>query len=145
MQLSLYSDYALRLLIKLALEPERLHTIREVAEAYGVSHHHLTKIAQELGRHGFVETVRGRGGGIRLNRPADQIVVGDVFRRTEENLALVDCFDPARPSCAISSACRLKHVLNEALGAFLAVLDGVTIADLTEEKDALRALLPHPR
>lgn len=141
MQLSTYSDYALRLLMKLALDPKRRHTIREIADAYGISHNHLMKIAQELGRHGYIETVRGRGGGLRLQRPADEINIGEVVRRTEENLALVECFDPATNTCVITGVCRLRFALREALEAFFGVLDGFTLLDLMEERNALGAIL----
>ena len=137
MQLSAYSDYALRMLMMLALDPTRRYTIREIAAAYGISHNHLMKIAQDLGRHRYIETVRGRGGGLRLGMPAEEINVGAVVRRTEENLALVECFDPARNRCVITGACGLRLVLKEALEAFLAVLDRFTLSDLTRDKRAL--------
>lgn len=96
MRLTLYTDYALRLLMYLAVKPDALATIQEVAEAYGISRNHLMKIAQELGRGGFVETVRGRGGGLRLRTDPASIVIGDVVRATEDDFRLVECFDPTR-------------------------------------------------
>ncbi len=141
MQLSSHSDYALRLLMKLALDPRRRQTIREIAAVYGISHNHLMKIAQELGRLGYIETLRGRGGGLRLTRPARDINIGEVVRRTEANLALVECFDPANNRCVITEACRLKAVLSSALEAFFRVLDGYTLSDILEERGALAAIL----
>ncbi len=141
MQLSSFSDYALRLLMKLALDPERWKTIREIADAYGISRNHMMKIAQELGQFGYIETLRGRGGGLRLKRPAHEINIGEVVRRTEGNLALVECFDPATNQCVITDACRLKGVLGEALEAFFRVLDGYTLSDLLQERGALVAIL----
>jgi Rrf2 family nitric oxide-sensitive transcriptional repressor len=129
-QLTRYSDYSLRVLIYLALAPGRLVTIEEIARSYGVSKAHLMKVVHQLGLRGHVETVRGRGGGLRLARRAEEIRVGDVVRSTEENLNLVECFDPASSRCAIEAACGLRSVMREALAAFLAVLDGYTLADL---------------
>jgi len=141
-QLTRYSDYSLRVLIYLALDPERLVTIEEIARSYDISEAHLMKVVHQLGLRGYVETVRGRGGGLRLRRPAEEIGVGDVVRATEGNLALVDCFDPASRRCVIQPACGLRPVFDEALGAFLAVLDGYTLADLVarRRKSLLRLL-----
>jgi Rrf2 family nitric oxide-sensitive transcriptional repressor len=133
-QLTRYTDYSLRVLIYLAVEPDRRATIDEIASAYDISKAHLMKVVHELGRRGWVETVRGRGGGLQLARPADEIAVGEVVRATEENLALVECFDPATSACAIERACGLRAVLDEALAAFLAVLDGYTLADLVARR-----------
>jgi Rrf2 family transcriptional regulator, nitric oxide-sensitive transcriptional repressor len=133
-QLTLYSDYSLRVLIYLAVAPERIATIEEIARSYDISKAHLTKVAHQLGRRGYVETLRGRGGGLRLARPPQEIGVGQVVRAMEENLALVECFDPARSRCAIQTACGLRPVLDEALGAFLAVLDRYTLADLVARR-----------
>jgi Rrf2 family nitric oxide-sensitive transcriptional repressor len=141
-QLTRYSDYSLRVLIYLALDPERLVTIEEIARSYDISKAHLMKVVHQLGLRGYVETVRGRGGGLRLSRRAEEIGVGDVVRATEANLDLVDCFDPASPRCVIQPACGLRSVLGEALGAFLAVLDRYTLADLVarRRKSLLRLL-----
>ncbi|MFV0474557.1 MAG: RrF2 family transcriptional regulator [Pikeienuella sp.] len=144
MQLSSYSDYSLRMLMQLALAPRRRHTIREIAGAFNISHNHLTKIAQELGRQGYIETFRGRGGGLSLTRPPEQILIGEVVRRTEGNLALVECFDPAADQCVISEACRLKFALASALEAFFRVLDGYTLSDLLQDRGRLEAILGGP-
>ncbi len=138
MRLTLYSDYALRVLMYLAVRGRDLVSIQEIAAAYGISAHHLTKVVQRLGRSGFVETVRGRRGGLRLAKAPDEIRIGAVFRSTEEDLALVGCMaDPQ--ACAISGICGLQPLLREALGAFLAVLDGATLADLVGPKRAALA------
>lgn len=140
MQLSAYSGYALRLLMKLALEPERLSTIRDVAVAYGISRNHLMKIAQ----HGYIETVRGRRGGLRLQRPPHEINIGEIVRKTEGNLALAECFDPARNTCVITGACQLRYALAEALEAFFGVLDRFTLSDLMQERKTLGDILRTP-
>jgi Rrf2 family protein len=102
MQLTRYSDYSLRVLIYLALDPERLVTIEDIARSYDISRAHLMKVVHQLGLRGYVETVRGRGGGLRLGRRPEEIGIGDVVRSTEENLNLVDGFDPAPPSAPSS-------------------------------------------
>lgn len=134
MQLTRYSDYSLRVLIYLALDPERLVTIEDIARSYDISKAHLMKVVHQLGLRGYVETVRGRGGGLRLARGPEEISVGEVVRSTEENMDLVECFDPASSQCAIEAACGLRSVLHEALAAFLAVLDRYTIADLVARR-----------
>ena len=131
MRLNLQSDYALRLLMHLAANPDRLVTIKDVAERFRISQNHLMKVAFLLGREGLIETVRGRGGGLRLALKPETIRVGDVVRRMEGDIQLVDCFSAEPGACLISGACRLKGVLREALVAFLAVLDSYTLADLT--------------
>ena len=134
MQLTRYSDYSLRVLIYLAVAPERLVTIEEIARSYGISKAHLMKVVHQLGLRGYVETVRGRGGGLRLARRPEAIRVGDVVRSTEENMDLVECFDPTSSHCAIEPACRLRSVLREALAAFMAALDRYTLADLVAKR-----------
>ncbi|HEY4251731.1 MAG TPA: Rrf2 family transcriptional regulator [Roseomonas sp.] len=129
MRLTLHTDYALRVLMYLGLRPDGLASIHEIAEAYRISENHLTKVVHGLGRNGFVETLRGRGGGLRLARPAAEIPVGAVVRQTEEDMALVACFEGG-PGCIIAGPCLLQPLLREALEAFLAVLDRVTLAQL---------------
>lgn len=134
MQLTRYSDYSIRVLIYLALDPERLVTIEEIARSYDISRAHLMKVVHQLGLRGYVETVRGRGGGLRLAQRAEDVRVGDVVRSMEQNMDLVECFDPATSQCAIEPSCGLRSVLREALAAFLAVLDRYTIADLVARR-----------
>lgn len=141
MRLTVYTDYALRLLMYLALKDGGLATIAEVAKAYGVSRNHLMKVAYELGAAGYVETVRGRGGGLRLAKDAAAIRLGDVVRGTELDMALVTCFEPVAAPCAIKRCCVLRGALDEAGAAFLDVLDGYTLADLVEPRRRLRTLL----
>lgn len=141
MRLSLQSDYALRLLMQLAITPERLVTIAEVSARFGISNNHLMKVAYLLGREGFVETVRGRSGGLRLARPPEQISVGEVVRCTEADLAIVACFAGEHSACLITPGCRLKGVLHTALEAFMSVLDKTTLADLTRKNTRLQTLL----
>ena len=141
MRLTVYSDYALRMLIYLAIKTDGLATVGEIAEAYGISKNHLTKVAHELGIRGYVETVRGRGGGLRLGRPAGEIGLGEMVRQTEPDMALVPCFAPVKDDCAIARCCVLKDVLHKAGDAFLAVLDGYTLEDLVRSRKPLQSLL----
>ena len=141
MRLTFYSDYSLRLLMYAALKPGALITIQEVAEAYVISKNHLTNVAADLGRAGFLETMRGRGGGLRLAKKPGEIGLGDVLRVTESRSVLVECFNPKTNACVISAPCRLKGVLSRALKAWFAVLDEYTLADLTEKNSALARVL----
>jgi Rrf2 family nitric oxide-sensitive transcriptional repressor len=135
MRLTRYTDYAMRVLMYLGVQPGKVCSIAEIALAYGISHNHLTKVAHDLGRAGYVEGVRGRTGGIRLARAAERINVGAVVRQTEHGFDLADC-----GSCIIAPACGLTGVLDEALAAFLAVLDRYTLADLLAKQSRLMRL-----
>ena len=140
MRLTTFSDYTLRTLMYLALQPDRLCTIDEIAAAYGISSHHLTKVVHQAALAGDIASVRGRGGGLRLTRRPETIVVGAVLRRTESDLEIAPCFC-ADGACIIQPACVLQGALRDALDAFLAVLDRVTLADLVRPKQRLAALL----
>jgi Rrf2 family transcriptional regulator, nitric oxide-sensitive transcriptional repressor len=131
-RLTLHTDYALRMLLLLALEPGELHTIASVAQRYRISRNHLMKVAQTLIQAGFVESVRGRHGGLKLGMIPSDIKIGAVVRATEDGFALVECFDRRRCNCVVMPACSLKKPLDEAVNAFLAVLDGTTLADLAQ-------------
>lgn len=145
MRLTTYSDYALRVLIFVALKREgALTTIQEIAEGYGISKNHLMKVVQALGHQHLLENVRGRNGGIRLAKPPEQINLADVLRATEEDFALVECFDRRRNACRIATDCRLRHVLSDALQAFFSTLDRYTLADLIEPQSSLAVLLDVP-
>lgn len=141
MRLTVYTDYALRVLMYAALHRDRLCTIGEISGAYRISRNHVMKVVYELGVAGYIETVRGQQGGIRLARPPGAIILGEVVRRTEPEVAIVPCFDAATTYCAISPACKLKRALQQASNAFFTVLDGYTLADLTENQDILRDVL----
>ncbi len=140
MRLTSYTDYGLRLLIYVALKGDDLATIQEVADAYAISKNHLMKVAYHLGLYGFLETVRGRGGGLRLAQAPENIRLGDVVRRMEDDFALVECFGPSN-ACRITRACRLKGILGEALEAYLSVLDRYSLADLMGQQTALEKVL----
>ncbi len=130
MQLSKFTDYALRVLIYLGSKGDERSTIEEIASRYAISKEHLRKIVHHLTSSGVVEGKRGRGGGLRLARPPEEISVGEVVRAAEENFALVECFARDGEPCRISGACRFAWMLHEALTAFLQVLDRYTLADI---------------
>ena len=138
MRLSTFSDYSLRVLMYLGVQDDRLVTIAEIAAVHDSSKAHLMKVVHQLGLNGHIETVRGKGGGIRLARPPREIVVGSVIRQSESDFALAECF-AANATCRIQGACCLPAILNEALNAMFLVLDGYTLADLLQRP---RGLVP---
>ncbi|SNS84279.1 transcriptional regulator, BadM/Rrf2 family [Noviherbaspirillum humi] len=127
MRLTTYTDYALRTLMYLAMNRDRLVTIQDIADSHAIAKNHLTKVVHHLGMLGFVETVRGRNGGLRLGREPKDINIGDVVRQTETDFNMAACFDPDDQNCLYSNACALKGVLGRATNAFLGVLDAVTL------------------
>ena len=142
MRLTVYTDYSLRVLIYLGLrENDELSTIQEIADHYNISKNHLMKVTHDLGKLGLIETIRGRGGGIRLALSPEDIIIGDVVRQTEEDFHIVECFNAESNMCVLSSDCKLKFALSEALKAYLHVLDQYTLADVIVTKSAMRQLL----
>ncbi|ABS46839.1 transcriptional regulator [Yersinia pestis] len=138
MQLTSFTDYGLRALIYMASLPDgQMTSISQVTEVYGVSRNHMVKIINQLSRVGLVTAVRGKNGGIRLGKPADQILIGDVVRQMEP-LTLVNC---SSDFCHITPACRLKQVLNQAVQSFLKELDNYTLADMVKDNSPLYKLL----
>ena len=140
MRLTLHTDFALRVLIQVGLNEGGLTTINDIAESFSISRHHLMKVVNDLSRKGYLDTVRGRGGGIRLMRKPSDINIGQVVRQTEDRLDVIGCLDQTG-YCRIERACVLRGVLRDATDAFLAVLDAHTLADLIKPRRALSALL----
>ncbi len=130
MRLTAYTDYSLRTLIYLAEQREQLVTIQQIAEAHGIAKNHLTKVVHRLGALGYIDTVRGRNGGLRLGREPEAINIGALVRHTETDFHMAACFDAASAGCIYAPACALKGVLSAATAAFLAVLDAQTLAQL---------------
>lgn len=140
MRLTLHTDFALRILIQVGLNEGKLTTISDIAQSFEVSKHHLMKVVNDLGQKGYLDTVRGRKGGIRLTRKPRDINIGQVVRDTEDRLDVIGCLHHAG-YCRIERACILRDALREATDAFLAVLDGHTLADLLKPHKALTLLL----
>jgi Rrf2 family nitric oxide-sensitive transcriptional repressor len=139
MKLTRYTDYSLRVLLHLASHEDKLCSIAEISRAYGISESHVMKVVHDLGKGGFISTSRGRGGGLRLGRPAREIGIGEVVRYTEGDLDLVDC-----DGCVIAPVCELTRLLDGATAAFLSILDTRSLADLVPNPQALRRLFLAP-
>ncbi|SFD02260.1 RrF2 family transcriptional regulator [Bacillus sp. UNCCL81] len=138
MRLTTYSDYSLRVLIFLSSEPrEKLVNIKDIAEAYDISKNHLMKIIYNLGKMGYIETIRGRNGGIRLAKLPTEINIGEIIRKTEEDFNIVECFEHGN-TCVITPVCSLKHIFNNALEQFLQVLDQYTLDDIVKNNAMLK-------
>lgn len=140
MRLTMHTDYALRLLIQLGVNTDRLVTVSETARTYGVSKNHMMKVAHRLCLEGFVKTVRGNGGGLRLAKHPSDINVGDVVRKIESDFSIVGCFEPRAEFCRISSACMLRSALQRAMAAFHQILDEYSLQDLIVTKPLLEEL-----
>ena len=132
MRLTKWTDYTLRVLMHCAATQQRPKpvTIQEIAQRHDISRSHLMKIVMKLSALGWIESIRGRGGGIRLLVPADQLLIGEVLRQTETDFKLVECFDEAENTCRLNGRCQLKTVLEEAMASYMTVLDKVSLADL---------------
>jgi len=140
MQLTHYTDYSLRVLIFLSLQEDGQRiTITDIAEHFAIPRNHLVKVVHRLGQLNYIDTTRGKNGGIRLAQPADQIGIGEVVRQMEATLDIVNCQSPS--PCPIRSECQLKSILDLAADAFLDVLDQYTITDLNQKSAQLRKLL----
>jgi Rrf2 family nitric oxide-sensitive transcriptional repressor len=145
MQLSLHADYACRVLIFLAVGQGPRASIEEIAKAFAISQNHLVKVVHRLGQLGFIETTRGRNGGIRLALPPEEIYMGDVIRRMEPHFEVVECFNSSTNTCPIIGLCDLQPALQRARDAFLQVLDAVTLAEVTRKKMDLAGRLGFTR
>lgn len=142
MKLTIYTDYSLRVLLYLASKPDVTATITEITEYYDISRNHLVKVVHNLGIHEFIITSRGKNGGIRLARPAEEIRLSDVVRKTEPDMDLLECFNPKTDNCVISPTCRLKSMLYEGRSAFMAVLEKNTLADAAKPIARSRSRTP---
>lgn len=138
MQLTQYTDYSLRVLIYLSQKKSgELATISEIAEFYGISRNHLVKVVHNLATYGFIQTMRGKNGGMCLARPADEINIGEVVRQTEPNFDIAECFNKESNTCVISPICALKSILGDARTSFIQTLDRYTIANALNPQHGL--------
>lgn len=141
MHLTLHTDYALRSLLYLGSHPDRIVPVSEISAAYGISSHHVAKVAKALVRLGLVKAQRGKLGGLRLAKPPDEINLGTVVRATEPNLDLLECFNNETNECPIEGTCALQSVLKDARAAFFKVIDAHTLGQLLHNRGALKQLL----
>ena len=137
MRVTKFTDYTLRVLIYLACKPNgNLTTVSQLAEAYSISVHHVRMVVHKLGQSGYIDSVQGKGGGIKLAQKPDKILIGEVVRKTEKDFFIVECFSP-QGQCPIAKACKLQHILEDALKAFLDTLNQYTLADITDNKHSI--------
>ena len=141
MHLTHYTDYSLRTLIFLSLHPEEKLSIQEIADFFEISKDHLVKVVHNLSRLGYIESLRGRHGGIRLAGKPEDINIGEVVRNVEPHFHLVDCFNSEAHFCKVTPICKLKHVLEEALEQFASVLDQYTLKDMVTDQETAVQLL----
>jgi Rrf2 family nitric oxide-sensitive transcriptional repressor len=141
MQLTLFSDYSLRLLMYLGLKPSEVVPIIEVSDAFGVSRHYMLKIMNELVQLGYIEAVRGRNGGVRLLKRPSELRLGKLIRQTEPSGGVLECIEDREVDCPIVAVCRLRKVLAEAETEFYKVIDRYTLADLISQPNSLTTLL----
>lgn len=140
LHLTRHSDYTMRLLMHLAVQPDATATIREISDRYGISRNHMMKVANSAIQAGFVASVRGCVGGLKLAKLPADICIGDVLRETESWIT-VECFEPATNQCRIVRGCGLRSALQNAQKAYFAVLDGYSLADIIQQKSLLVQLL----
>jgi len=141
MRLTTFSDYTLRVLIYLGVHQGEIATVGQIADSYGISANHLMKVVHYLAQAGYVETARGKGGGMRLGLAPESINIGELVRGTEDNRNLVECFDRDKSDCRIEAACVLRGMLGGALDAFFRSLDAYTLADLIAPRARLANML----
>ena len=137
MRVTKFTDYTLRVLIYLACKPNgNLTTVSQLAEAYSISVHHVRMVVHKLGQSRYIDSVQGKGGRIKLAQKPDKILIGEVVRKTEKDFFIVECFSP-QGQCPIVKACKLQHILEDALKAFLDTLNQYTLADITDNKHSI--------
>lgn len=143
MQLTIFTDYGLRTLMFLVAHQERLCKVREIADHYGVSYNHLVKVVHRLAQLDYIESIKGKGGGIRLAKGAEKHRLGDLVRALEPNMDIVECFNRDTNTCRVSESCHLKHILFEAKQSFVESLNKHTLADTAKSKDISKFFEPY--
>lgn len=140
MQITSFTDYGLRVLMYLAAKPQDMSNVKEISDHYGISRNHLVKVVHRLSQLGYLETTKGKGGGIRIAEGTKNARLGDLIRQLEPHMNMVECFNPATNTCRISSSCHLKHYLFEATTNFIDTMNKHTLADVVVDKDSLFTL-----
>ncbi len=133
MQLTSFTDYSLRALMYLASHPDELSSVKQMSEYYGISRNHLVKVVHRLAQLGYVETTKGKGGGVQITKDASQLRLGDLINELEPNMRTVECFNPETNTCNISDTCQLKHYLFDATQSFIETLNKHTLADTVKD------------
>ncbi|MGB4813148.1 MAG: Rrf2 family transcriptional regulator [Methylophilaceae bacterium] len=144
MQITTFSDYSMRVMMYLGLQHGQMVNISDIAEAYSISENHLMKVVHYLAQRGYVETIRGKGGGLRLVKDPKSIKIGEMLHESEGGSGLLPCLDGAS-SCCIYKSCKLVEILREAQAALYLVLDNYTLADLLSDEAPLAKILIHPK
>lgn len=144
MQLTIFTDYGLRVLMYAAAHRSRLCSVREIAEHYGISYNHLVKVVHHLAKQGYIRSVKGKGGGIELAADATALRLGDLVRDLEPNMDIVECFNRDTNACRITTSCQLKHYLSDASRAFIDTLNAHTLADTVKNKKLFSLTVPMP-
>lgn len=143
MRLTMFTDYSLRTLMYLSQHQERLCTSREIAESYGISLNHIVKVVHKLSQLGYIQSNKGKGGGIRLAKTPDELNLWELVKALEPDFTVVECFDREHNSCRVVSACGLKSILHEAMQAFAATLARYTVADAIAKPQLFASLMGH--
>ncbi len=141
MKLTNFTDYSLRTLMYLAASQKEICTAKEISQCFDISWNHMVKVVHNLSKHGYINSKKGKGGGISLAKNAQEIVIGNVIRNTEASFDIVECFNKKENKCIISPACELKNILSKAYQVFLGELDKYTLFDITKNGDLLREIL----
>lgn len=137
MQLTRFTDYGLRTLMYVAARAENSASVKEVAEHYGISRNHLVKVVHRLSQLGYIETTKGKGGGIKIAKDAEKLRLGDLIKQLEPNMNMVECFDAKTNTCRITGSCQLKHYLFEATQNFIDTMNRYTLANTMPNTEAL--------
>jgi len=137
MQLTSFTDYSIRTLMYLAAHSQDISSVGKISEYYGISRNHLVKVVHQLAQFGYIETSKGRGGGIKISEGATTLKLGDLIARLEPNMDMVECFDSKTNTCRITDSCQLKHYLHEATRAYIDALNQYTLADTIMNKEIL--------
>lgn len=139
MQITRFTDYGLRTLMYVAARSENIASVKEVSEHYGISRNHLVKVVHRLSQLGYIETTKGKGGGIKIAKGTEKLRLGELIKQLEPNMNMVECFDAKTNTCRITGSCQLKHYLFEATQSFINTMNKYTLADTVQNKELLFA------
>ena len=138
MQITRFTDYGLRTLMYVAARSENISSVKEIAEHYGISRNHLVKVVHRLSQLGYIETTKGKGGGLQIAQGTENLCLGDLIKQLEPNMNIVECFDAETNTCRITGSCQLKNYLFEATKNFIDTMNKYTLADAVQNKDGMK-------